>query len=67
MTDTIIKSDINRMLLALLGRDELVDAWWSGQNMHFGLQTPNDVYMTGPLGRQKVFDYVASFCSGDFH
>lgn len=67
MTDTIIKSDINRMLLALLGRNELVDNWWSGQNMHFGLQTPNDVYMEGPEGRKKVFDYVASFCSGDFH
>lgn len=67
MTDVIIKSNINRMLMALLGRTEYIETWWSGQNLHFGMRTPNDVYMEGPEGRKKVFDYVASFCDGSFH
>jgi len=63
MSETIVKPVINRMLLGLLGRNDLIDAWWDSQNLHFGMKTPNEVYLSGEKGRQQVFDYVSKHCN----
>lgn len=57
----IIKSDINKLLLALLGRGDLVRNWWESPNVFFGGETPDEVYQKGSEGRKKVFDYVTKF------
>lgn len=62
----IIKSDINKLLRKLLGREELVDHWWTSSNMAFDYKTPEEVYQTGPDGRQAIFNYVMTFCIGDY-
>jgi hypothetical protein len=62
----IIKSDINKLLIKLLGRVELVDAWWFTSSMVFNDRTPNEVYQSGEAGRQAIFNYVMSFCIGEY-
>ena len=37
----IIKSDINRHLQSMIGRSELVDAWWDSENKAFDGKTPD--------------------------
>jgi hypothetical protein len=61
-SNSIIKSDINKMLLGLLGSEKLLESWWSSSNKGLDNLTPNDVYWSGAEGRQRVFDYVAGFC-----
>lgn len=58
----IIRSDIDKMLFALLGRWELVETWWAGPNIAFDFNTPNDVYYSGEPGRKRVYQYVSSHC-----
>ena len=60
----IIKSNVNQYLYAMLGRPELVDLWWDKPNKAFDMKTPNEVYQTGPDGRQKVYDYVVGSSDG---
>jgi hypothetical protein len=55
------KEKLNIVLKALVGRDDLVEAWWDSPNRYFSLQTPNDVWMTGADGEQQVVNYVLSF------
>jgi hypothetical protein len=61
--DTIIKKDVNRYLLMLLGRYELIERWWTSPNKAFQNRTPDAVYQTGPKGRVEVYSYV-SRCAG---
>lgn len=63
---TIVKSDIDNWLLALLGRQELVEQWWTGSNFHFGMKTPIEVYQGTDEQRESVIRYVRSFVQGDF-
>jgi hypothetical protein len=45
----------------MIGRDDLVEAWWTSENRYFSSQTPNDVWITGADGEKKVINYVLSF------
>lgn len=57
-TDVIVKTEINRWLWSMLGREQLVYDWWHGANRAFDGQTPEQVYQSGAEGRAQVRDYV---------
>ncbi len=63
---TVVKLDIDKWLLSLLGRQELVEQWWISPNWHFGMKTPIEVYQGTDKQRQSVIDYVWSFMQGDY-
>lgn len=44
MTPDEKMDSLDKILMALLGRAELVDAWWTSQNFAFGMQTPMEVW-----------------------
>jgi hypothetical protein len=54
-----MKSQVDAMLLALLGSAELVERWWTCANWHFNLETPDEVWYRDP---KEVYAYVAGFC-----
>jgi hypothetical protein len=60
----IIKSNINQLLQPMLGRSELVDAWWDSKNKAFDMKTPEEVYQTGAEGRLSVYQYVLGSSDG---
>jgi len=60
--NVIIRKDIDKMLLVLIGNVALVDSWWNTPNKAFDKQTPEQVYWSGEDGRLKVYNYVAGFC-----
>jgi hypothetical protein len=47
---------INRILFALLGNNDVVNLWWQSPNRAFDMKTPRDLWSTNP---QKVSTYVA--------
>lgn len=61
------KADCDNMLMALLGRQELVDRWWDSPNMHFDFKHPIDVFNLNDDGRQAVVSYVTEHCYGGYH
>jgi len=61
---TIIKSNVNQYLYAMIGKPELVDLWWDKPNRAFDMKTPNEVYQTGSEGRNQVYDYVVRCSNG---
>jgi hypothetical protein len=60
----IVKIVINRHLQSMLGRSELVDAWWNSENKAFDGKTPDEVYQTGAEGRLSVYQYVLGCSDG---
>ena len=60
----IIKSMINQYLYAMLGRRGLISTWWESPNKHWDGRTPNSVYLTGPEGREEVYQYVLMCAEG---
>ena len=64
---TLQKDDCDNMLMALLGRQDLVDKWWDSPNFQFGLKHPIDVFNSGEDGRQAVVSYVTEHCYGGYH
>lgn len=55
---TVVKVTLNRLLFAMLGRAELVDQWWQSPNKAFEGKTPDEVYLSGEEGRNKVANYI---------
>jgi len=58
------KKNVDMMLRALIGSEELVAQWWKSPNWKFKLETPEDVWQRDP---SEVFhyDYDHSFnCGG---
>jgi hypothetical protein len=53
MTET--ETRLNRMLMSLLGSDELVQRWWTSPNRAFDYQTPKQVFDTNP---NRVVQYI---------
>jgi hypothetical protein len=60
----LLKMDIDKMLYALLGSNELVERWWTGPNHFFGLKTPYEVFEKNEAGRQAVLKYVENAAYG---
>ena len=57
----IVKNDINKMLIFILGDDQLViDMWWTTPNVAMAGKSPESVYQSGDEGRKYVYNYVYS-------
>lgn len=54
-----LKTQCDALLLGLLGSEELIERWWAGDNIYFGLQSPASVFEKNP---RAVYDYIVSFC-----
>lgn len=50
-----IKELLGDLLMPLLGSQELIDMWWTGQNRAFDFKTPNEMF---EIDQHKVIDYV---------
>lgn len=66
MDEVIIKLPLNRILFALLGKQQLVYEWWHIPNRAFDNKTPDTVYQSGAQGRKQVADYLYSQLNGDY-
>ena len=62
--EVVVKVTLNKMLFALIGRNELVEAWWSSPNKGFNSKTPDEVYQSGPDGRKEVARYIFNAYGG---
>lgn len=54
----------NRILQALLGREELVNQWWVSPNRAFELRTPGAIW-EGDNWR-RVYNYLRGQLNGDY-
>lgn len=54
--DAVLKKRCDALLYAMIGREDLCENWWIGQNLAFDLQTPSDMFKKNPL---RVFNYLA--------
>lgn len=55
----IMRKQVDRMLMSMIGNQTLVDNWWTGENIFFKLKTPDDVWKIDPI---EVYNYVAGHC-----
>lgn len=39
-----MKSKYDRLLIALLGKEELIERWWISKNRAFDMKTPLEMY-----------------------
>lgn len=65
--EPMVKIQLNKILLGILGRSEYIDEWWASPNAGFDGKTPNEVYWSGDEGRASVTNYICSFASGEYH
>lgn len=61
--DSRKKTTINRILLSLLGNENLVDQWWNSPNRHWNQSTPLDIWISDP---DSVYNYVLGQLNGDY-
>lgn len=54
-----LMTDLDRMLISLLGTPKLVDVWWKSPNFAFNLMTPEEMFDKDPM---RVFGYVEGHC-----
>lgn len=60
------KSQLDAMLFAMLGSDELVHKWWASPNSAFDDMFPKDVYYQNLNGRQEISDYISAYADGAY-
>jgi len=58
-----IKSRCDRVLLALLGSQDLVDGWWTSPNRAFDGETP---LQTLDKNHHRVVNYLLAQLNGDY-
>lgn len=57
--------NVDSILLSLLGSNVMIDKWWTGQNIAFGLKTPMEEWYHGdPV---KVYRYVIDAVNAGGH
>ena len=61
MKQIYVKSQLDRILLGLLGSLQLVDEWWHSSNKAFEGKAPIEVYHTNEQGKQDVASYILKF------
>jgi len=61
--DSRKKTIINRILLSLLGNENLVDQWWNSPNRRWNQSTPLDIWISDP---DSVYNYVLGQLNGDY-
>jgi hypothetical protein len=59
--ETVVKVALNRALLAMLGKQSLVERWWHMPNKYWNGDTPESIYQSGPAGRSEVKKYILSY------
>ncbi len=55
--ESYYKARMDKLLLALVGSEDLVNKWWLSPNKAFDMQQPADVYEQDP---KKVINYILS-------
>jgi hypothetical protein len=45
----------NSLLLSLLGKEHLVESWWTSPNKAFSNRTPNEQWTLAP---EEVYEYL---------
>ena len=60
------KGQLDQMLFAMIGSEELVHKWWVSPNKAFDDRFPKDVYYQDPQGRQEVSDYINAYANGSY-
>ena len=60
------KSQLDAMLLSMLGSTDLVKGWWISPNNAFDDRHPKDVYYQDPQGRKEISDYISAFANGSY-
>ena len=60
------KSQLDAMLLSMLGSTDLVKGWWISPNKAFDDRFPKDVYYQDPQCRQEISDYISAFANGSY-
>ena len=60
------KKQLDAMLFAMIGSDELVHKWWVSPNKAFDDRFPKDVYYQDPQGRHEVSDYIGAYAGGNY-
>ena len=60
------KKQLDAMLFAMLGSEELVHKWWVSPNKAFDDMFPKDVYYQDPNGRQEISDYINAYADGSY-
>jgi hypothetical protein len=53
-----LRQEVNAILLALLGSEELVQRWWVGDNVAFEFRPPQQLWDESYDGQQEVANYV---------
>jgi hypothetical protein len=66
-TENFTAEYLNTCLLSLVGRQELVDAWWNTPNKAFDCNTPKSVYKEVPGGVTSVTNYILGYCGGGYY
>lgn len=60
---TNLKKRCDALLLAMTGRQELVDRWWKGSNKGFDGELPENVFETDPV---RVYQYLMRCAEGEW-
>lgn len=50
------KLQLNKILLALLGSQDLVSRWWESRNKAFDMKTPNELWESGE--QETIREYL---------
>jgi uncharacterized protein (DUF2384 family) len=58
------QQSLNEILLALLGSQELVEAWWSSPNKTFDMEIPDDLMHTNR--KNEVIRYILAQTGGEY-
>lgn len=53
-----LRKDVNDVLLALLGSEELVQRWWISDNAAFGFVPPQAIWDQDDVSKEEVAAYV---------
>lgn len=57
------RENLDRILMALLGKDYLVRAWWNSPNRAFDMRTPEHEYT---VNKKAVVKYLLGQMNGDY-
>jgi hypothetical protein len=63
MKNQTVHSKCDELLVAMLGKKELVNLWWTSPNKAFGNNTPNFAYDQSPT---EVLGYLNSHAHGEW-
>ena len=66
MNEKKVMKQLQGILLACLGSEQLVEKWWESPNRAFQQKTPREMWEGDDKERNTVKDYILSQASGDY-